>query len=371
MSQLSTTRTTVNTPTEHLADHNELARLHNLVDTNLTPIQTLQALNTIKVNQLIAARAGYYIISGCGITPSATAGHVDIATGYIGHIVSNLFFEKKVGASTPTTTVAMLASNAGLTSGQAVWVNVEIDTTGAVVFNPGTAAAAEDAQIPETVTSGNVLRSLIYIPYGATTVSQSTSGTADAKLFDVGVVQTILPVRTISDDLLSTALGNVTTLTSLVASHADHFPADSLRPGDVIVGHAAHAFTNPSTGTSSTFESQLTAFGVTVFDITSSGAIAASGSGLTGNVSRVFIDFTFTIISSTQAKSTYHWRRMTAGTPLAGPTGTAERLEFLQTVAIDTTIVNNIDLKVCNNTSSTGASHAPLAFTIEKRPAIP
>lgn len=333
------------------------------------------ALYSAKQDRLISSMAGYFIITGCDITPSATSGKLDIATGYIGHLVSGLFFEKKVPAVTAiaTKTIANLASDAGLTAGECVWCSVEIDPSGAVAFNLGTKAVVGSAKIP-TVTVGNVGRSLIYVPYGATTVSQSTSGTTDAKLFDVGVIQSILPARTVSDDQCTGTLGNQTTLASMLTAHStSHFPADSLRPGDNIWIYGAHYMINPTGGTATSIESKVTGFGQTLFDITTSSTVASSGSGLTANICRVFFDVHILITATTSAKATLQWRRTAVASASAGEQATSERyehaLQFTGTINLATD--NDIDLLVRNTPSSTTAAHTLMQFKIQKAPMIP
>lgn len=336
---------------------------------SLAGTSTLLALLNAKQERLIASMAGYFVITGADIVPSATPGKLDNATGYIGHLVSGLFFEKKVAAVTAiaTKTITDLATDAGLAAGEAVWCSLEYDPAGVVVFNLGTKAAAEDAQIPSVVT-GNVGKKVLYVPFGATTVSQSTSGTADAKLFDVGITQSVLPVRSVYAPTTFVALGNQTTLATIFDTHADHFPADSLRPGDVVSGVVSYYLLNPTGGTATAHESKLIFGGVTLIDITDSATSASAGSGFTANISRKEIDFDIEIISSISAKVRWCWRRQTTAAANAGEQTTAERYENLLNSTIATTGVINLDLQVRNTVSSATASHTLMAVSVTKRP---
>lgn len=193
-------------------------------------LNTLVALLSAKQDALYAAENGYFAMSGCALSVSGTAGEIQNAAGrlFIGTT------EKNVAANTAiSTTVTTLAS--GLTSGQAVWVKCEYDASGVIQFNSGTAAAAADATIP-TTTAGRVLAGLMYVPFGATTVSLSTSGATDAKLFvEPLVTRAIHSARQLANiQAAQTAVTNPTaSLTSLLNS-AFSAPADSLAVGDII-----------------------------------------------------------------------------------------------------------------------------------------
>lgn len=124
-----------------------------------------------------ARNEGWYVGQGCAISASGTAGKVDMSAGTI--LIGTT--EVAVAAVAAfATTITTLAS--GLTSGQALWVACEVDVTGTLNFNSGSAAQSDATHSPvkPTPTSSRVVVAWLFVPFGATAVDALT-GNSNAK----------------------------------------------------------------------------------------------------------------------------------------------------------------------------------------------
>lgn len=110
---------------------------------------------------------GWYVAQGCQVVASGTAGKVDMSAGII--LVGTV--EVNVAAVTAfSTTITTLAS--GLSSGQALWAALEVDISGTLNVNAGSAGASSATQSPvkPTPTSARVVVAWLFVPFGATAV---------------------------------------------------------------------------------------------------------------------------------------------------------------------------------------------------------
>lgn len=136
-----------------------------------------------------SASEGWLIVSGCAISASGTAGKVDMSIG----VTLQAGVEVAAAAVTAfATTITTLAS--GLTSGQALWVACEVDSTGALNFNSGTAATvstnpnAPGGPVKPTPSTARVVVAWIYVPFGATAVDALTSNSnTKAKILEARI----------------------------------------------------------------------------------------------------------------------------------------------------------------------------------------
>jgi hypothetical protein len=110
---------------------------------------------------------GWYVAQGCQVSVSGTAGKVDMSAGII--LVGQT--EVNVAAVTAfSTSITTLAS--GLSSGQALWAALEVDITGTLNVNAGSAGASDATHSPvkPTPTSARVVVAWLFVPFGATAV---------------------------------------------------------------------------------------------------------------------------------------------------------------------------------------------------------
>lgn len=131
------------------------------VDTSINNLNAQSAILSAQITDSMAAQWGDHVASGYVYSVSGTAGKLDRTAGWsiITGLAAYTAAETAIGS-----TVASLG--ASLTAGQAMWVNVEVDSAGATQYNAGSAAAAANALIP-SVTAGRYRRGLIWIPYSA------------------------------------------------------------------------------------------------------------------------------------------------------------------------------------------------------------
>lgn len=111
-----------------------------------------------------AANEGYFVCTGCAVSASGTAGKVDLSAGTVFMATTELNVAAVTAAST---TITSLADGTN-----PKWVGVEIDSTGTIQFNAGTAAANPQKPTP---TSARVVVAWLYVPASATTVDASLS----------------------------------------------------------------------------------------------------------------------------------------------------------------------------------------------------
>ena len=335
------------------------------IETDLASADTQMALNAAKVAAILSAESGYFVASGCALSVSATAGKVDLAAG----IVFQTPTELNVSAATPATTITTLAS--GLSAGQALWCAVEIDTSGVAQFNSGTGATTPTFP---TITAGRVLVGWLYVPFGATTVSLSTSGTTDAKLFDARVVRPNRGRRQVFKDSAHTTNSAPSSLTSLLASTYS-MPANSLAVGDLLVIDASGRITLPSTGNTSDSQFEVTVGGSVMFNLTTN-SLTKDGAALgrqwilhlellctSIGASSIFDTEGFFIVSPSGAATT----ALALG-GVAGGTAGSEGIAAQSVVGPDTTAAAVIDLLARFVTTATGNSITLRKCTISKEP---
>lgn len=127
-----------------------------------------------------AANEGYYVQSGCAITASGTAGKVDMSQGAILAGTTELAVASVTAASTTITSLADVTNPK--------WVALEVDSSGTLNFNQGTAAANPEKPTP---TSSRVVVAWLYVPANATAVDALTSSTnGKAKIIDARILRT-------------------------------------------------------------------------------------------------------------------------------------------------------------------------------------
>lgn len=152
--------------------------------TDLGALQTQTMLQAAKIEAAKNAAAGYYVGAGLDYFASATTGKLD---RHSGNVLVGTVEARGDAATAIGSTVATLGT--ALTSGQAMWVNVELDSSAASQYNSGSAATAALAQIP-TTTAGRTIAGWIYIPQGATVIDTDlTNANGNAKFIDARVVR--------------------------------------------------------------------------------------------------------------------------------------------------------------------------------------
>ena len=121
-----------------------------------------------------ARNEGWYVGQGCAISASGTAGKVDMSAGTI------LIGTTEVAVAAVTAASTTITSLEDATNPK--WVALEVDTSGALNFNAGT--AAENPEKP-TPTSARVVVAWLYVPANATAVDALTSSAnGKAKIID-------------------------------------------------------------------------------------------------------------------------------------------------------------------------------------------
>lgn len=197
-------------------------------------VNMLSGWNAAKILNLARVDSGIHIVDGCAVTPSATTGKLDMASGHSFFAPNDL----NVSASAAFgSTVATLLSNAGATAGQSMWVTIEQDSSGNPQQNPG-AASALAPQIPDP-TTGRAVLGYLWIPYGATIIDTALgTDNGNAKFYD-GRISRASRVRNVVVDQSMTTytagtatnwLTNGTTLTQMGPTAPG--PANSMRAGD-------------------------------------------------------------------------------------------------------------------------------------------
>jgi hypothetical protein len=204
---------------------------------------------------LEARNEGLYVCSGCAISASGTAGKVDMSAGAIFATSTELNVAAVVAATTTITTLAD-ATNPK-------WVGLEIDNSGVLQFNQGTAAASP---VKPALTAARVIVAWLYVPATATAVDALLStANGKAKIMDARQLMTAHPARKWAQAVPAASLTNPTSLTSLLDA-AFTIPANSLSVGDRFDIDFAGVLTNNSTN--STFRLQATFGGQTSWNYT-------------------------------------------------------------------------------------------------------
>lgn len=303
----------------------------------------------------------FYVLSGCAITASGTAGKVDMSAGVIFNGTSEYIVTAVTAASTTITSLAD-ATNPK-------WVACELTTAGALNFNAGTAAANPEKPTP---TTNRVVVAWLYVPANATAVDALTStANGNAKIIEARQLVSERPARIIFSDTTTGSLTagtnwatNGTTLTSILSSTYT-VPANSLRVGDQLIIEWNGFYTNNASA--STLEMKLTIGAITILDYTSASLASAA-------TNRKFdVRLTGAIIAN-GATTNYH----VAGLYVMGPTGSlvtpavpAETQDGYNSAGnFDNTTTNALDLQIKLGTASAGANVQTRAFTIMKFPYI-
>lgn len=165
----------------------------NLV-TDLGALQTQASIQQAQMNAVFAANLGFYVGTGCTYSASGTAGKLDDTSGIValGTTDVNAAAETAIGSDVATLGTA-------LTSGQAMWVNVEKDPSGVTQYNAGSAATAALAAIPAT-TAGRTIAGWMYIPFTAVALNAidllPLSSNDKAKFIPVGISRPSVPSPT-------------------------------------------------------------------------------------------------------------------------------------------------------------------------------
>lgn len=305
---------------------------------------------------------GWYVLTGCVITASGTAGKFDMSAGtiFIGTTELNV---AAVTASSTTVTSLADATNPK-------WVALEIDTSGVLNFNAGTAAANPEKPTP---TGSRVVVAWVYVPATATAVDALTSSAnGKAKIIEARQLVTTRWARPFAVDTTRTVLTNPTTATTLLAS-APSVPANSLNTGDRFrIAAGGRIVNNASNSTvvltlslgSGAFLASYTTASLTTsasarrFSLLVDVEIAAIGSGSSG----AFVTSGYLFLSQAGSTSPAAW---TSGGGTGGDGGI-----IAAPATFDTTIANTIDLKTNFGTSSSGATITLATFVIEKMPGV-
>jgi len=126
-----------------------------------------------------AANEGWYVGQGCAITASGTSGKFDMSAGTILIGTTDLVVTAVTASSTTVTSLAD-ATNPK-------WVACEVDTSGVLQFNAGTAAANPEKPTP---ISSRVVVAWVYVPATAATVDALTSSAnGKAKIIDARMLR--------------------------------------------------------------------------------------------------------------------------------------------------------------------------------------
>lgn len=228
------------------------------LDLRYAPI-TLQTLAAIQAFQIAAANSASKVMTGGVVSPSATAGKVDITAGRD----FNTDHAVPVGVLTaqPGVIQAGGGSNADATNPR--WGVYETDSAGALQLTLGAAAATP--VIPD-VTTGRVAHALLYIPANATLLDELvTTINGKAKLIQCRSLRPALPVVQQSSVALGSAT-NPTSLTTILPSLPALWAAGEIQVGDVIEIFVAGKFTLSTSA--STVEFKAFAGPTQIFDYT-------------------------------------------------------------------------------------------------------
>lgn len=134
---------------------------------------------------LEARNEGYCVVAGCAISASGTAGKVDMSAGIVSVGNADLSVSAVTAVSTTITSLAD-ATNPK-------WVALEVDTSGTLNFNAGTAAANPQKPTP---TSARVVVAWLYVPATATAVDALTTNTnGKAKIIEARQLTPQQPVH--------------------------------------------------------------------------------------------------------------------------------------------------------------------------------
>lgn len=149
------------------------------IETDLASADTQVALQAAEIAAQAAGNLGYYVRAGLALSPNATPTKLDMAVGvaFIGTAELNVAAQAAI-----STTITSMADGTN-----PKWVAVELDTSGTVQFNQGTAAASPTFPTP---TVSRVVLGWLWIPASATqvdTLLTTTNGLA--KLIDARVVR--------------------------------------------------------------------------------------------------------------------------------------------------------------------------------------
>lgn len=109
------------------------------------------------------ALEGTYVESGCVVSPNATPTKFDMTAGVV--VINGV--QVSVSAVTAfATTIATLLSNNSVASGQACWVAIEIDTSGAFNFHAGAVTTvATSPPVKPAITANRVCVGWVYLYY--------------------------------------------------------------------------------------------------------------------------------------------------------------------------------------------------------------
>lgn len=315
-----------------------------------------------------ARNEGLFVYSGCAISASGTAGKVDMSAGVIFSTTTELNVAAVTAAST---TITSLADGTN-----PKWVGLEIDSSGVLQFNAGTAAATP---VKPALTAGRVLVAWLYVPAAATAVDALLStANGKAKIMDARQLMTVHPARLFAYDTSITQLSNPTSLTTLLAS-APSVPANSLNVGDCFSIRASGTLLLPTGGTSRALQMQLSLGGVKIIDYTTPNLTKDAASNLRQWV--LDADIEMRTIGAAAAMSV--GGKLLLAPSGANVNGTAQDIVSLAAGAngaggvsggggastVDTTGALTLDLKATFDGSSTGSLVRLRLFKVIKEPA--
>lgn len=309
---------------------------------------------------LEARNEGLYVYSGCAITASGTAGKVDMSAGVIFSTTTELNVTAVTAASTTITSIAD-ATNPK-------WVGLEIDSSGVLQFNQGTAAASP---VKPALTAARVIVAWLYVPAAATAVDALLSNAnGKAKIMDARQLMSVHQSRRLATDVTLTSLSNPTALATLLAATVP-VPANSLNIGDILQIEASGRATLLSTGTNSAIQFEVLLGSAVVLNYTSA-VMTKDGASLgrqwklsclleVGTIAQVLTD-NFVLVTPSGAATTM------LDVPVLGTTG-----GFLGAgggaITSDQTVSQPIDLQARFVTSSAGSTITLRHFSVVKHPA--
>lgn len=114
-----------------------------------------------------AEREGCYVVQGCVLSPSGTAGKVDLTSGICFVDGAEVLVSAQTAVGTTTTSLA-----SGLSAGQALVALFELDTSGVLQTNAGSGGQSDLTHVPPMPTP-NAHRCPLdkeFVPFGATAV---------------------------------------------------------------------------------------------------------------------------------------------------------------------------------------------------------
>lgn len=333
------------------------------LSTDLASLQTTGAVNSANLSARTLADAGQYVCTGGALSPSATSGKLDLAAG------TDFMATTEFNYAAQTAIATTITSMADATNPK--WVIVELDSSGTVQFNQGSAAANP---VFPAFTSNRTPHGYLYIPANATQVDTLlTTNNGLAKLIDARIVRSTPRSRLFATDTAQTALTNPTVLTTLLAA-APTVPANSLNVGDTFRISASGLYKN--TQNNSTLEIKVL-FGTGVFDLTTASLTLDAS-----NFRRWTLDMTYTVTaigaSATGLADSRFWiapaAAATTGTELSGLGGGTAGDGGVgangNAATYNSTAAQTIDLQAKIGTSSTTATVNLRHFSVEKVPAV-